>query len=126
MGIRRRVSKKLKKELAEIDYHKKLSPAEYEYLVQFMFEYYQADFNFNNPLHRELDHIKDCRDRNNAERRQWHSVGSELKAESVRSAVNRNSRTARNHVYTPDDYNKELSYEDLLEKAVWDEESFYK
>lgn len=85
-------------ELNELDYVHKLSPKEREFLVQFMYEYYQADFSYEKPIHGP-QHRKDCEYRNNAEKRQWHSVGSILKQEAAERA------RQKSWYYTPEDYN---------------------
>lgn len=89
--LRRRFTKVVKQELNEIDYFHKLSKEESDYLSQFILEYYQGDFNFDNPIHGK-EYIKDCRDRNNNSKRQWHSVGSKLKERSIIKALEKNSK----------------------------------
>lgn len=74
MKKKRRTCKLLRTEISELDYLAKLSEEEKEYLIQFMYEYYQADFNFEHPIHKTKEHIKDSRDRNNASKRQAHML----------------------------------------------------
>lgn len=72
-----------------------------------MFEYYQADFNFDNPIHpKELR--KDCMNRNNSSKRQIHSVGPEILEEAIKKARSFQNKKGMAHLfYVPEDYNKE-------------------
>lgn len=100
--VNRSMKQHLKAIFRETDYFSKLNQKELEFYIQFMYEYYQADFNFLNPIHGP-EHVKECRDRNNASKRQFHSVGQGIRDEAERRA--RYRVTIRpNQYYTPDDY----------------------
>lgn len=79
-----------------------------------MYEYYQADFNYVEVMHaKELR--KECRDRNNAAKRQIHSVGSNLllaARDRAMNITNGNNHMQKPRFYTPQDYKKDLSKED--------------
>lgn len=115
---RRRIAKHTVRELQDVDYWAKLSPEERLYLQQFSLEFYQADFNFDKPLHTAKVQIKECRDRNNAQKRQWHAVGLDLKKQAALEARVRSTRRSGKY-YTLDDYGDApedaLSLEDLDE-----------
>lgn len=100
------MARHVKDQLKDTDYMHKLSPEHKAYLIQFLYEHFQGDFNFEKPIHTP-EMFKECRDRNNAARRQWHSVGTDLREESMRKA---RVKARRGH-YTPEDYSKDLNYE---------------
>lgn len=109
--MRRRTAKHTFLELKDIDYRKKLTPKEYEWLEQFYFEYYQADFNNEFAIHPDK-YIKECRDRNNAAKRQIHSVGEELLSAAVLKAeIAQYDSKLSNRYYTPSDHIKVLECE---------------
>ncbi len=100
----RRKIKVVREALEDVDYWSKLSLEEREWLEQFNYEYYGADFNFDKPIHGPSKY-KDCRDRNNASKRQVHSVGSNLIKESEVRAIKDNLKKTGSVVrYTPQDY----------------------
>ena len=105
----RRTLKHTRKEFSEIDYLPKLSNEDYDWMRQFLLEYYQADFNYEKPIHpQELR--KDCRDRNNAAKRQLHSVGYEILDQSIRKAFEIQKGTdnaLKSRFYTIADYLKD-------------------
>ncbi len=109
--MKRKKSKNLLNELYELDYLKSLSEKDREWMTQFMFEYYQADFNFETPIHpKELR--KDCMNRNNASKRQMHSVGPDILDEAAsraRASQNAKMTVNRKKYYTPEDYSKDLN-----------------
>lgn len=115
---RRRTLRHTAYQLNEIDYKRKLSPKELEYLTQFMYEYYQADFNFDTPLH-PPELYKDCRDRNNSTKWQWHNIGEDLKSQADHRARNRKgwARGRWSGNYTLDDYTQ-----NKLETGIYEEE----
>lgn len=112
--MKRRISNHLFTELLEQrSYAKDLSEEDRKWLQQFMFEYYQADFNYENNIHpKELR--KDCMNRNNASRRQLHSVGQDKIEKAARKARTYQDVKGTRHpntYYTPEDYSKNLEEE---------------
>ncbi len=105
----RRVAKHVRLQLWDVDYYAKLTQEERDYLEQFMLEYYQADFNFKSPIHISKEHIRDCQSRNNSSRRQWHSVGKEIKEKRIRNSYEKNASKSSSQYYTPSDYSKDIS-----------------
>jgi hypothetical protein len=115
----KRSFKILRQEMAQIDYWDQLGAEEKEYLVRFLFEYYQGDFDGEHDLHPE-ELQKECKDRHNASRRQIHSVGGNLLVESAATARKRSTTKSgkpSNRAYTPEDY-----MPDQLEKYVSESE----
>ncbi len=103
----RKTSRHLRQEFNELGYWNKLKPEDQEWMEQFMYEYYQSDFNFEKPLHpKELR--KDCQHRNAASRSQVHSVGTDLLEESARRAyriqTEKKYRHMRRRFYTNADW----------------------
>lgn len=95
----------LSQEIKEIDYWDKLSPEDREYLTQFLYEFYQADFNHDTPIHDTDRLVKDCQDRNNGIKRQIFSVGSEKVLEAAdRARKALKHPHLRRKYYTPEDY----------------------
>lgn len=83
---KRKFLKHTKQEMSEIDYLNRLSPEDRDWMVQFLLEYYQADFNFPEVIHPEK-YKKDCRERNNKIKVQIHSVGSDIVNSSAKRVV---------------------------------------
>lgn len=109
---RKRITKALYQELIEINYWHKLDEAEKAWYNKFLLEYYQADFDKEGFIH-PTSLIKDCQDRNNASKRQLHSVGQNLLANSAVKAHTKQTAT-QSRYYIPDDYPfKDDSYLDL-------------
>jgi len=103
--IFRRVLKHNRIERSEIDYWYKLSDHDKAYLNQFINEYYQADFNYEKPIH-PPELRKDCQKRNNDAKTQIHSVGYDLLEKAAARARQKNYTTKGNssRYYTPEDY----------------------
>lgn len=117
----RRITKHLKDQWSEIDYYRKLSPDEKEYLNQFMLEFYQADFNFDHPIHPDK-YRKECATRNNAAKRQWHSVGTDLKLLAQAKQIELSKRIKeRAKPYTIEDYQNSYDFA-KREDEQWAEE----
>lgn len=112
MVRRRKLSKVVKQEHADVDYWAKLKPEEAAFMNQFLLEYYQGDFNFEKPLHPK-DLRLDCYSRNNSARRQFDAIGSDLQLEAIAKAF----RKASAGHYTPLDYVP--AYEEV--EAQWDD-----
>jgi hypothetical protein len=106
-GKNRRVTRRAFDEVLDTDYWNKLSNAEQQWLVQFTLEFYQADFNFDEPMHTSPDHRKDCLDRNNHALRQ---VGTASKASIEKTSNKKLRKSSRfkkiSRYYTQDDYDK--------------------
>lgn len=102
--MRRRRSKVTWLEMKEVDYWERLNGDERAWLTQFLFEYYQADFNFEKPIH-PPEMKKDCQVRNNASKRQYHSVGEDKIIESADKArAYQKMGRMKNRYYTPEDW----------------------
>ena len=116
----KRYTKALINERNEIDYWGKLDELEKAWLNKFLLEYYQADFDKEGYLH-PASNIKDCRDRNNASKRQLHSVGQDLLQKSAAKARQLQTKWVSRY-YTPEDYPfKDDSYLDLEPEGDTDE-----
>lgn len=102
-----------------MDYLDKLSEADRAWLDQFLLEYYQADFNFDNPIHPDFLK-KDCQDRNNTARRQIDSIGFELQDKAVAKALSK----ANSGHYSPYEYcgDRTPPETDLWENYALDED----
>lgn len=111
------------KQLKEVDYLDKLSEDEKKWVEQFYMEYYQADFNYDSTIHPKKLH-KDCYSRNNASKRQVHSLGNEKLKEAInRSIVKANSRPGKkSKYYSAMDYNGDLSNEEYPENDQEDQD----
>lgn len=82
----RRTTRHLYREFRDIDYFNKLSDKDKRWMIQFMYEYYQGDFNFEKNIH--PDHMrKDCYLRNHRGKDQIHSVGQDLLDEATVNAI---------------------------------------
>lgn len=104
------MTKKVVQELREIDYLHKLSESEREYLIQFLMEYEQGDFNYEKTIH-PPSYKKECQNRNNASKRQVHSVGEQILEESAHKAREAQGvKGLRHRYYTPEDYSTDKIY----------------
>lgn len=111
--MRRRTTRVLINELREVKYLKKLSEEDKAYYLQFMYEYYQADFNFEQPIH-PPELVKDCRDRKNASYRRLEAVGGDKVIESLEKIRAAQHDTSRNwRYYLPEDYLDKQDYQEI-------------
>lgn len=101
--VRPYIPKATRDQLKEIDYLSKLSPEEREYVLKFYKEYYNGEFNHEDPIHPE-ELRKDCYERNNASKRQLHSVSNEMLEEAERLAYKKQHSPLRWRFYIPSDY----------------------
>lgn len=96
-----------RKEMSEINYWDKLSDDEKQYLDQFLLEYYQADFNFDKPIHPDSLR-KDCYKRNNDSKNRIEHAHIKNNQVSKPKVTNTKSRVTNRKVkevpYSPDDY----------------------
>ena len=101
--VRPHIPKATRDQLKDIDYLNKLSPSEREWIIKFYKEYYNGEFNHPDPIHpKELR--KDCYDRNNASKRQLHSVSNETLEAAERFAYLKQNTTLKWQFYIPADY----------------------
>lgn len=73
-GLEKKLNLKIRQELIDQDYIKKLSKEEKEWLNKFNLEYVAADFRHEEPLHKTKKLKKKCEDSNNARNRDSYSV----------------------------------------------------
>ncbi len=111
-------SKVVHTESGEIDYWGRLSPSEKAYLNQFLLEYYQGDFNNDINIHSDA-YRKDCYSRNNESRRQWHSVGTDLRGEAMAKALaNPSPNKYSLEDYMPKECDMEAQWDDGLDELL--------
>ncbi len=109
----KRMFRNARNELYEMDYLNKLSASERAWLNQFLREYYQGDFNNDEaPIHPPALH-KECRDRDNAARRQITAVSEEARWQAEVRARAAQNKKYKNQYYSPDDYAEYSEQEEL-------------